>query len=631
MAASTVAIGVSVLCGWTLRIAFLQNPFPDEPPVAVSTAICFLLTGSSILLLNFGRKFAAGVLSVLSFGIASCILSHYLFASFDLDQVFNGSQSLGPLGPNRMSPTILFSFLAVNLASLLDHKRFQHWVNFLVLFSNVLCITAFSAHLYEVPKLMHVKTIIQMASFSSIAGLLMSWSLLCLHPRSGVLSTLCSDGVGGRFARIYLVPSVLLPFAIGKLVLIGELRGFYDSSLGTAIAVLLLVCCLVSMIWRVAGWLDDAEKEKGKAETDMLNSLESNRLIVETATEAFMMVDTAGKVVDWNPGAEQMLGWTRDEALGKNFGFVIAESERESRLKELSEYRRSGVSPALNARIEFSMLRKDGTEFPAEGSPFSVIVQGQERLCAFIQDISARKEAERRINEFVSTVSHELRTPLTSIKGALRLMEGGLAGELPAEALTLVTVASSETERLVRIVNDILDLKKIEAGKLELKFEDVELETLVDVALEGIRTMANDFGIELAKSIHVGGLLYCDRDRIIQVLNNLLSNAIKFSPEGETVTLGLESVAPNLLRFTVSDNGSGIPENQAHKLFGRFQQLDSSDTRQQGGTGLGLAISKAIVEQHHGRIGFETSSGEGSTFWFELPFDLKQVAAPSRN
>ncbi|MBX9720761.1 MAG: hypothetical protein K2X81_05165, partial [Candidatus Obscuribacterales bacterium] len=269
--------------------------------------------------------------------------------------------------------------------------------------------------------------------------------------------------------------------------------------------------------------------------------------------------------------------------------------------------------------MEITLLRKDGTEFPAEGSPFIVKFQGLEKICAFMHDISARKENEKRINEFISTVSHELRTPLTSIKGALRLIEGGVAGEIPSEAMSLVNVATSETERLVRLVNDILDLKKIEAGKLELKFERVNLDTLVSESLEGIAGMASEFGIILEKEVSCASFANCDKDRVIQVLQNLLSNAIKFSPEGETVKLKLESLGNNVVRFSVFDRGCGIPESQIHKLFGRFQQLDSSDSRQQGGTGLGLAISKAIVEQHDGKIGFDTRYREGSCFWFEIP------------
>lgn len=628
-AGACIAIGTMVLIGWASKLEFLKNPFPDEVPAAISTAICLILSSSSILLISTGKNISAKVMAACSTAISLTILSHYLFRTFDLDQAFHGS-SLPILGPDRMSPSILFCFLAVNIASMLNPKRYSAARDFLVLFASVLCLTAFAAHLYELPAFFHTRTIIQMASLTAVAGLLLSWSLLLLHPETGMVASLASPCLGGKFGRQYILPVIILPFVAGRLALNGVLNDYYDNSLGTALVVIFTVTCLVSMLFRVASWLNEADKERDKAQEEMRDNIENTRLIVDAATDAFMMIDAEGKIVDWNPAAEQMLGWTRTEALGKSFEFTLARADRKQHLENLSRYMSTGYSEHLNHMMELRLQRKDGTEFTAEGAPFAVRAGETERLGAFVHDISGRKESERRINEFISTVSHELRTPLTSIKGALRLIEGGLAGDVSGEAMSLINVASSETERLIRIVNDILDLKKIEAGKLELKCEEVAIDTLVEEALEGIGGMSTEYGIELSHEISISGFVYCDKDRIIQVLHNLLSNAIKFSPEGETVCLVIEQNAPQTVRFQVIDKGCGIPENQVHKLFGRFQQLDSSDTRQQGGTGLGLAISKAIVEEHQGSIGFESNYREGSTFWFELPLVLHKDASQLR-
>ncbi|MBX9719924.1 MAG: hypothetical protein K2X81_00890, partial [Candidatus Obscuribacterales bacterium] len=236
-----------------------------------------------------------------------------------------------------------------------------------------------------------------------------------------------------------------------------------------------------------------------------------------------------------------------------------------------------------------------------------------------LRDISERKQAEKRVSEFYSMVSHELRTPLTSIRASLGLMQGGVAGDLSDMAKQLVDIGREECDRLIRLINDILDIRKIEAGKVELKLQEVQPSTLVQTALEGMKSVADEVGIELNAPQTARGLVTCDEDRILQVLTNLVSNAIKFSPSGRNVSVNTEWIDSEWLRFSVVDRGSGIPSELVPKLFQKFQQLDQSDTRSKGGTGLGLAICKAIVDEHHGRIGVQTSLGEGSIFFFELP------------
>jgi PAS domain S-box-containing protein len=237
---------------------------------------------------------------------------------------------------------------------------------------------------------------------------------------------------------------------------------------------------------------------------------------------------------------------------------------------------------------------------------------------AILRDITERKEVERLKNEFVSTVSHELRTPLTSIRGSLGLLAGGVAGAIPEGARDLVEMAKSNTERLIRLVNDILDLEKMDSGKMELQRDKLSMDKLVESALAGLAGLSSATGVPLAwkagQEVEVVG----DHDRLIQVITNLVSNAIKFSPQGSEVRVELAQ-HDEMLRVSVVDQGPGINPDKRDQLFKRFQQLDGSDTRKKGGTGLGLAISKAIVEQHGGRIGLDSELAKGSTFWFELP------------
>lgn len=251
----------------------------------------------------------------------------------------------------------------------------------------------------------------------------------------------------------------------------------------------------------------------------------------------------------------------------------------------------------------------------------SPAVAGDERLEGVVgiaTDITERARIERLKNEFVSIVSHELRTPLTSIRGSLGLLEGGVAGELDIRIKGLVRIALSNTERLIRLVNDILDLDKIETGKLELRSEVLDPIRLTEDAIAEISGYATESGVSLVREFESACDVRGDRDRLLQVLINLLSNAIKFSKPGDTVTVEIEEISPGTVRFSVCDEGPGIAEDQMPKLFRKFSQLDESATRSAGGSGLGLAISKAIIDAHGGGIGVESQLGVGSRFHFAL-------------
>lgn len=244
------------------------------------------------------------------------------------------------------------------------------------------------------------------------------------------------------------------------------------------------------------------------------------------------------------------------------------------------------------------------------------------QLCGVADDISDRKEAEKRVSEFYSTVSHELRSPLTSIRGSLGLIESGLVGEVSEEASTFVSIARVESDRLIRLINSILDLRKIEAGKLELKYQNTKVAELVQSTLASLSGMAHESTVTLLAGSVCDDEAQLDQDRITQVLTNLVSNGIKFSKENSTIVVSAERQGDHIY-FAVADEGAGIAVRDLPKLFGKFQQLDSTDSRSQGGTGLGLAISKALVEQHGGEIGVESEPGKGSRFWFTIPLKAK--------
>jgi signal transduction histidine kinase len=236
------------------------------------------------------------------------------------------------------------------------------------------------------------------------------------------------------------------------------------------------------------------------------------------------------------------------------------------------------------------------------------------RVTGANSSIEERKAVERLKNEFIATVNHELRTPLTSMLGSLGLVREGSAGELPPEARNFIEIAYANSERLAALVNDILDIERIEAGRMELDIESVDAGALLERALELNAAYAERLGVRFVLAGGTATAVRADSARLMQVITNLLSNAAKHSPRGADVRVACAD-AGRMLRISVADSGPGIPAEFRARLFGKFEQADSA----QGGTGLGLAISKALVERMEGRIGCDSEPGQGATFWIELP------------
>ncbi len=246
--------------------------------------------------------------------------------------------------------------------------------------------------------------------------------------------------------------------------------------------------------------------------------------------------------------------------------------------------------------------------------------------------LTQRSELDTLKDEFISTVSHELRTPLTSIRGALGLLSSGVIGDVDAKAQNLLRIAVTNTDRLIRLINDILDLERMESGRAPLQVRRCSLRELSQQAIESMTGMAdaNTVHLELAaltpaQSVTEDSLFFDgDSDRILQVLTNLLSNAIKFSPAASTVRIFTEATADSIL-FKVADEGRGIPVDQLDTIFDRFQQVEPSDARQKGGTGLGLAICRSIVQQHSGSIWAQRNLGSGTTLYVMLPRTVRST------
>ncbi|NQV71390.1 MAG: response regulator [Pseudohongiella sp.] len=341
--------------------------------------------------------------------------------------------------------------------------------------------------------------------------------------------------------------------------------------------------------------------------------------IVENVNDGIITIDARGIIETFNNAAENIFAYSRVEVFGKNVKMLMPDPYRREHDGYIKRFRDTGEARIIGTRREVTGRRKDGSTFPMELSIGEMQVMGKQMFTGVVQDITERKKLELMKDEFISTVSHELRTPLTSIRGALGLVLGKSAAQLPEKARSLLEMADRNSERLTLLINDILDLEKIEAGQIAFRFANIDLVELLRQAVLDNEGYAHRHKVKLmGTSTLEQAFVLGDELRLMQVFSNLISNAVKFSPEqGEVevaVTLHEESY-----RVTVRDYGSGIADEFHDRIFKRFAQADSSDSREKGGTGLGLSISKAIVERHQGHIGFESERGKGTVFHFDLP------------
>jgi PAS domain S-box-containing protein len=351
------------------------------------------------------------------------------------------------------------------------------------------------------------------------------------------------------------------------------------------------------------------DRQRAEATRDYLAS------IVEFSGEAIIGKSLDGIVRSWNAGAEKLYGYAAWEVVGQPISLLVPPERRDEIAQFLTRIKRGEeVEPYDTVRV-----RKDGRPIDVSVtiSPLKNALGEIVGASTVARDITAHRELERMKDELVSVVSHELRTPLTSIRGALGLLAGGLLLSQPEKGQRMLEIAVSNTDRLVRLINDILDLERMESGKMNMEKQTCNAVELMREAVENVRGLAEKAGVTLSVT-PCPARLWADPDRIVQAFINLLSNAIKFSPRGGTVWL---TATPQMdqITFRVRDQGRGIPADKRESIFERFQQVDASDRREKGGTGLGLPITRSIVQQHGGRIWVESTLGQGSSFFFSLP------------
>ncbi|MQA98865.1 MAG: PAS domain S-box protein [Actinobacteria bacterium] len=369
--------------------------------------------------------------------------------------------------------------------------------------------------------------------------------------------------------------------------------------------------------------------ERRALEDALRESERRTRLIIDGAYEAFISIDIDGRVIEWNAQAERAFGWSREEALGRVLAdTIVPERYRDAHNRGLENYRATGEGPLLGRLIEIEALRRDGSEFPVELTITRMSLGDTVVFNAVLRDVTERKrvqqalqaakteaeQASRAKSDFLARMSHELRTPLNAILGFAQILEIGDLGPEDTDSVRQIVRAG---KHLYQLIEELLDVARIEQGQLALSIEPVHLDEIVREALELVAPLAESKTIRLRSDQRFNYYALADRQRLKQVLLNLLANAVKYNREGGEVVVSCEPAPGRRLRIAVADTGLGIAPEMMDRLFLPFERLGAERSSVEG-TGIGLSISKRLVELMGGEIGADSEMGRGSRFWVEL-------------
>lgn len=404
---------------------------------------------------------------------------------------------------------------------------------------------------------------------------------------------------------------------------LGDVRSYFQA-MRTFVWVSMLfagVALLVALwfVWR-------AQSARYRVEQEAHAAAARQRAIFASTIDALLILDEGGRIRMANRAAGRMLGYMPEELIDRDGSAILGVAEGEGDFHARIGLR-DGVLSQPN-RLDRKVRHRDGHAIPVDIALGLMVLPDEVHIVAALRDISERKVIERLKDEFVSTVSHELRTPLTSVVGSLGLLRSGSVGELPDAARRLVEIAENNSRRLIRLINDILDIEKIGSGRMHFESVPLDVARMLDQAIDGSRGLASTKQVRLELEIAERPLIVQgDADRLLQVVTNLLSNAVRFSPEGGAVHASLTRDGDSAV-VSIEDEGPGVPADFRDRIFERFSQAGDG-AAMSGGTGLGLAISREIVLAHQGRIWFGEARGGGACFTFSLPLPPPDPRAES--
>jgi PAS domain S-box-containing protein len=643
--ASVAALGGLVVAGWlTVAVALIQV-FPGFPPMQYNTALGFMICGAGLLAAVLELRRPTALLGGLAALIGLATLGEFLFrADLGIDDLLVETYVLtGVSNPGRMPPNTALAMALVGAALLClcypSAARARHFypalLGTIVIALGTAALVGYAA---DIPGAYGWGHWNRMAIHSAFGFILLGGGVVGLAWNAARAESVEAPPWPPTLAAVAVITVTLcMWYALGGAPRVEAPPPVPISREPTLPNVTLAAGLLSALLlaWSVrAGQTarrharslevtNRALNEEIQVRARMEETLQQLAAIVEFSDDAILATDPEGLILTWNPGAERLYGYTRDEVLGKHVSLLHARKELEGDLIE-----KLGDEGRVN-QLETVKLTKHGRQIDVSLTISNILdrkgrVIGASRIA---RDITERKQLDRMKDEFVGTVSHELRTPLTAIKGFIELVLDGDAGPVADTQREFLEVAARNADRLGSVINDILDVSRIESQGLEIRLEPTDLAAVLEDVASTFRLMAHTKGLTLHHVVGNVPKVLGDAPRLVQVFSNLLSNAIKYTPKGE---VGIRAVVANdRVEVVVHDTGIGLTQEDQGQLFTKFFRGRNPVVTDSGGTGLGLVIARAIVEKHQGTIDVESRSGEGTRFRVTLPVAALAPAEPA--
>lgn len=622
------AIATVILCGWLVPAIGAALP-GGWRLMKANTALAVLLCIASLLLTQPERRKPRVIEGLICAGIVVLLAGTALFGhlsgrTFVLDTILNADS--GAEMPGRMSIQSSLYFILLGLTLVFERmwQKRPHIIDALSIALVLIIMVIFAGYFFGATNLFGQSPYTRTSPQTLVCMAMLIFAVIVRRTWLGSFSLFVGTGVGSHIARNILPFALPLPFLVVGGSAYTMAKGWLSAPYAVALTASVTSILLLVLVMLMARKINDAMEA-------LIETEEQNRLLLYSVGEGIYGLDLNGNATFANPAACRMLGYEAEQILGQPMHALIHHHYPDGSSYPIEKCPMAAAlaDGQVHREEEEVFWREDGSCFPIEYTSTPLVKDGV-RVGAVVifNDVTERKKVARMKDEFISTVSHELRTPLTSIKGSLGLVVSGKLGDLSETAMQMLTIAYENSNRLESLINDLLDINKIQWADTLFQMEPIHINSLISKALHSTQGYADKYGIQCfwQPSEHDNVCILGDENRLIQVLSNLLSNAIKYSGKDTRVTIATNHDNKEV-RVSITDSGPGIPLGFQHKVFEKFSQADSSDTRQKGGTGLGLAITKEIVEKHGGRIGFNSIPGHGATFYFELP--IAKPAEPS--
>ncbi len=635
--AAVILAGGLVLAGWRFDVAALKSILPGLATMKANTALAFVLSGVSLLLLGteqtgparrVARRFALACAVVVAL-LGLFTLSQDLFGwELGIDQLLfeDSAGSVGTSRPGRMSEVTAFNLLMIGCALLLLNGNKQRGARSAQLFAiapGLIALLALVGYAYSVQTLYDIGPFSSIALHTALTFFVLSLAILCLQPDRGLTALIANDTAGGVMLRRLLPAAIAAPFLLGWLRLLGEQAGLYDARFGVALFALANIIVFTILIWSNARALERADLERRQAKEALRETHELLQTVIQASPLATIVVDANGAITVWNPAAERLLGWSAPEVLGRPIPTLPADEQEDYRALRGRAFRGETV-----IGVETRHRTKDGLLIdvslslaPLSDSPGKIA-----GMVAIIADITRRKQVEetlrqqaeqlarsnKELEQFAYVASHDLQEPLRIVSSYVQLLARRYRGKLDSEADEFIAFTVEGANRMKALINDLLAYSRVGTRGKELA--PVAMDEIFDRAVSNLQLTIQESGASVTHDPLPQ--VVADDQQMVQLLQNLIGNAVKFrSKEPSRVHIGARQQDEHWL-FFVRDNGIGLDPKYAERIFIIFQRLHSRD--EYPGTGIGLAICHKIVERHGGRIWAESKPGKGATFYFTL-------------